>query len=739
MIKRLAITLFLLMLVALVGAYLATPQLLSWYVQRIIDDSQCQHASAEFGHPDWNHWQIDNLRLEGCSQQPFTSLQIGQLQLHYDAAQVFREQRIHTLKVQGLELELASPANRPQNSTPHSPPKSPPKSPPLLSYWLAQLPLTDADIEIKKLSLTAFDHRWQITGKLKADNQKLESQLTASSGKTPPLSVEISADASDRILAKLNTPDQLLYQLDASLSLDEGKLAIHAQDHLNTEPTLIYIRDMGLLTDPIIALLDNYQTEAVIENQWRIQQPISSLLKGTTENLTVEQQMALQLDARSESQAIKQLSGEITAQLKWQPDQLNWQLLDSSQLALQLDDALLPHPELSDQWTLTPGQLSGVLNWKPQLRLSSDQGRLNLQSSSDNKLRLTSNLHRFGWQPQRSYGQFDSKIDKDRLSLESMTLQQVESGSRGQFALKGNNLSLNLAPGSFISANQLQHQKSTIDQLNMVVNHALQLQYQLEQKRWQSGPVELNLASANIKHPSFSSRGLSGQLSFNLDDTEPVKRKDAAATIAGDINLTLFDPQPASLRLPDFNLAGPYQLIYPNFSFQQTARLDQIKLSVQGKTNLKTQVLKADWSLPNTDLAALWALVPDKTQQQFPDLKIHQGNIIANGNFSKKSGAGSGQFEGDAEVKALQLQQGNWMLSGGRSLVQFNHSNHGDQQGLNAQGGFWADRISGALEFDTLSSGFSLSLLKRVLYLFYLHHASLRALGGNLAIAPVSL
>ncbi|MEH6811995.1 MAG: YdbH domain-containing protein [Motiliproteus sp.] len=740
MTKRIPLILVVFTLLSILSFYLAIPPLLNWQVHGLIDPLQCQKSSLQIDRPSWNRLLIRDLLLEDCPGANIQRLQVESLELAFDPQQLISQQQLQSAVIKGVHIELTALANQNSPAAASSPPEFATQ---LMGYWLQQLPMKQGSLELELLSFPLAEQHWQLDGQVDINHQRLQLKLNAKSERLQPLQLTLDWNKQEQLQLQLRDQQQQpLYQLQAKLAITNNQLQIKAQDQFDLTPALAVLSQLQL-TPQGLAEID---INARGNSHWQLQAELPALLARDFQQASLNQELMLDFALTSNSLAVSKLSGPIEAKLQWSPQQLLWQLGPRTKIAMTIPERQRPHPALSRHWILSPtDNLQGRLSWPPGLSLDSDEGRLQLQSTSGlnekddtgikshNSLRLQAWLQQFHWQPDSAYAHFETEIGKQDLTLQTLKLNNISAWGKGLLALGQSSVSINLDSGSYLSAEQLRHQSASIKQLNLVASTPLQLQTDLKSHRWKLSPFRLNLASSDIHSEQFDSPGLSGQLTINTPDGK-------GSDFNGTLDISLYNPSIDKWLLTDLELSLPYHLSYPTLDFQLQGKLAATSLSfaADAVANLLTQQLKGNWTLPPTAISELAQQLPASLQANIVELQIHQGSVAAQGQISRQAKAGKldWQIDGDAELKDLSLEQADWHLDGGRSLIQFSAS---PQLGISLQGGFWADSINGVIRFDSLSSGFSFSMPANASPQLSLHHGSFKLLGGNLALEPFSL
>ncbi len=715
------------LLLLAVISYLAAPQLLSWQAQRWLRQLDCQTSQASVERPQWDRLLIRELRLSQCPRLGLTALSVPRLELRFNLRQLLLQQRLISIRVDAVRAELNLDGAKSTDQQPLQP-----QALALPGHILTRLPLEHGRISIAELQLQLPQRRLLVSGELLLSPASLSGRLQLKGDQPPPLAIALDWHHDDRLELSVADGDTRLYHLQGQVQLRDDQLIAEAEDRANLSALQSWLRLHGLLGEAF----DPLSVSGESHSQWHLQAPLRGLLEGDLQQLQLTQALDLQLQLNAENGALKELSGPVSTRLHWFADRLQWQLLPSTALDLELRPGVLPHPALSDRWQLSSKEFEGSFAWQPTLSLRGDAGQLLLSAAGKRALAIDTALSQFYWQPGQAYGRFDSAMERQALTLEALQLQQLQAHASGSLAIAEQLISLNVDPGSYLTAETLQRQALRVRQLKLVSHEPLQVRTAFGGSSWILGTLRVNLASSDIEaRPAagrgFTSDGFSGQLSVTLPQS-------TAGEASGELNVALHQPRWQQWSVPRLQLTMPYRLRYPELQAQPRLQADKLKLQINGeaKVDLRRQRLRSQWQLPSTPLTTLIGLLPAAQRQSLGELQIARGQLSAATLFNQQSGANGTVWkaEGDVGITGVDVNVYNWQVREARSALQFSAAS-GEK--LNGHGALWVDHVDGALPIGDIHVAFSLnpdgSDSLRI------HQARLKALGGGVESPAFSL
>ncbi|OMH38178.1 YdbH domain-containing protein [Motiliproteus sp. MSK22-1] len=760
-------------ILTLVVCYLAAPKVLSWKARTMLQQLGCQQSQALFESPRWNSLIIRKLSLRDCPELSINQLSVSKVFLGFSPKRLLLEQQLDLLELKALQADISlSPSE--EDSSPDSTPSMLAASLPAMALeeLFRQLPVDQIAVEVKQLKATVSEHQIEFTGHLDATPQRLKSKAVLELDHYPALAIEVEANQQNQIHLALSDRTTEIYNLDAALSIEEAdkkgrfttNLTADIKDKLNLSAALSYLNQASLTpailrSDPqefappppnsastASSIPDKSQSSAVkllgeSRNHWQISIALSDDLNVGWKAFNVTQQLEAELDLSLNNQEIQKVSGSLKALLNWQPDKIDWKLLEGTQLDISITPGLLPHPALANQWQLMPeNDLSGKLTFDPEISLRSSNGKLLVQSTGKQELKTETYFSHFRWQPKSAYAHYDTKLDRQLLLTGSVASRQLEAHGQGTLAIADSLISMNLDAGSYLTTEELQISSSSsgtisrkkisssekqvappvsvIEQLKLVTNTPLQLRTNFGQTSWLLSPIKLNFASGGIALNSdtespISSEAMSGQLSMKLPQN--------STELSGQLDLDLHHLSLENWNTPQIEISLPYRLRYPSLRFnltgsfpgnssQSVENLDpgkNLRFTGKGQVDLDNLALKSEWLLPPVDIAQVMTLLPSAIISQMPEWTTEGGQIsgVAKLNSNRVKKTLHWQSDADIGITGLNLRIPNWYISNARGAFQLSA---GSKTELSGNGVIGVDRIEGALSIDNITSAFSL-------------------------------
>lgn len=743
-------TLLALLLLILVAAYFSSSAWLgrfaSQWLQAYFDTElgiSCQQASMNVQRPGWQQLQVEHFKLSDCDHPQLASIHSENILLRYQLSDILQYLTSDTLpstsasqgptatpllqqlsvtdlsiKLQPLSIIAADNAQQANSSNSLPVQQLHTALAGVAGLMQQPLPVTAARIEPVAVELPLLTRHHssapsavlQFQGELQYTRaQGMKAELVASLNRlndNSPAHLDIHAELLHKgeFQLELRQAEKRLYQLNAALTGITTEAAKHANvdkqaiasdgDGNSTHGLALKAEDKLSLADArqaliswlqplrpeLAASLQRLDIAGSLANSWRWH------AAGQLQHrLTISE---LQLGNTGRLTQIDRLEGQLSADLQWQPRQLQLQLADSSQLRLKLASDYLPHPAVARQWSLQPEQLHMQLRWSEgRLQARSLNGSLHARhATGDDQEDLR--LSQLQWHPELLAARFHLQQSRPRLQLlapstpstpaqSAILLEEVTTLAVGTAALNRQLLSFTLEADSTMDIGTLQVDAWTLNDLSLRTGSPLQLHTAVDEVAIELKPLVLQLAATTITNrppqpdtADFKAQGIKGELSLAPAGPNPAK---ALQALNGQLRLNLKSvslPAPIVQQLEHISLQADYRLQLPqlDFDYRLQSGTPALKLNGEGQFNLDQQRLTSHWTLPQQPIAPWFSLLPATAGQTLKPLLIKSGAIQAQGQLSSSPNAG---LHGDINLRAgpinaryekWQLQQFNLQL-----------------------------------------------------------------------------
>ncbi len=742
------------------GVYLATPLLLNWQVNKLIQQQGCTDVNSEFQRPAWSQLRATEIQLSNC-QFGIEQLTIENLNIGFDVAALFRQHRLSSITIERAYVRYRQPLNSQatDNNTASKNTTNWLDELKLPSQLLATLPLSTIHIHSLKADLLLPQASIQTQGSVQLDSNSLNIDATTTGSISPTanttaaratkstaldagsiltfnrLGTTIRLDNNNHFSIKVTDEDVPFYALKGSLSLANQQLRINAKDQLNLAPAFVWIKRTSAAANNLSGLI-----EGQLDSQWQTNIPIAWALGKETAAAPMFQ-IASTLSSLKVTQphsTIKSLAGEIGLQLSWQPSahqssSIKWHLTEQTQASIELSPEVMPHDALSAKWQLTSDQLAGSATWQMPWRVNTNQGSLMLASNDPNRLGVSALLSHLTISEKSLSSQFDAEVSSAKIDYSGVIVTQLKSQLKGLAALRDNIINLKLKKASYLYADQLAYQSLKLDKPKAAIVKPMDLQAEFLTRRWQLSPMELSLAAGSNQVLDFSAGSINGVLS--IADNNQLSQK-----LSGRLNTNLNKLRSPHSQIGSINIDTPFTLSYPTLALRpalQWPASSSKPITLTSTLNYQLDQRRGggSFTMPSTPLGHLVATPIFKNYTDQQDIALTAGSMFADGNFKLASAAEHSQWSVDlvAKINAAEGHFNNWFFNQTNASASASMTNQGLQQSSLQLS---SEAITGPINFTDLIID---TVYQPQTHSLNVGKASVKTLGGTVNAQPFNV
>lgn len=552
------IAVVILLLLILSGLYLSTPILLSWQIDKLIQQQGCGSFSADFQRPKWTELSASELTLKDCPNG-IQHLNLKALTIEYRPEELLNSQRLQKISVDEIAIQYQQPS-------------SSSKSQPTLflpSQAFKQLPLSELTIGHAEISISTEDVELDIQANGNLTEESVNATIAVDINSTSvsevnpaSINLDLKADQNDHFSLVFSDKETELYRLTGSANLNNSSLMIDANDHVALEPLLNWLKQSY---QPVGD--QDFQFAGTMENHWQIEFPISDIM--TELPLPKVKQISELNLSHSEGlhPSIQSVTGRLNTELDWHQDRLEWQLKPHSQVNLAVDSSLLPDSALSETWRLSTDNLSGAVNWQEQ-RFLSNAGELKVSSLDPQKPQITAQLSSLNYGQHLISSRFNTQVKSQQVTTSGIKLENLQATMKGLVAIHENDISLKLNKGSHFQSKQLTYNTLKLNKPKVVFSQPLDIRALWSEQLWQMSPIELGIAASQSQVFEYQAKALNGELSINPNKQLSKKVRGRLKATFHQLVLTDASAQASknTQKIGSIHVNSPFTLNYPSLS-----------------------------------------------------------------------------------------------------------------------------------------------------------------------------
>ncbi|SEQ79901.1 Dicarboxylate transport [Amphritea atlantica] len=275
------------------SVYAALPAIAEYSVRQLLAEQQID-ASFDLQRPGLNTIRINQLKLQKSTPDQSFVLTAEAIDLRFTPWLLFNSQRVKSLHIDGLQLDLALAQRSAATTEPGQLP-----FPPLPSYLLKQLPADTIKLEHFRVNIHSSSETDSFpplvfSGHLSTDNEQLRLSVDQIQD-APQIALKLMVDHQDTGQLTLSTQEIPALEARFSLSYQAPQLSVQSQTNLYPEQLQILLQQpllTAFMALPAPVSLPEISGTVTLSGSSEI--PLDSGLSATSHHYQVSSQVALQ-------------------------------------------------------------------------------------------------------------------------------------------------------------------------------------------------------------------------------------------------------------------------------------------------------------------------------------------------------------------------------------------------------------------------------------------------------------